>query len=189
MGAWERLGWMLFGMAVGFVAGYIVRALRELKDDVHEIKEELDEVDDIVKHKLTGNDDGFMSNRIVADTVMVVVLVMVLISTVVSIRTSSQVEENADCSLDIFEKTIIALNERTEFTSAQATANVNLQTDQKEFFELLLKQPPEPQGRRSQAAQDYLNSLEEFVNLSSKTAVKIDNYPYPTNEELQACLS
>lgn len=188
MGAWERLGWMLFGMAVGFVAGYIVRALRELKDDVHEIKEELDEVDDIVKHKLTG-DDGFMSNRLVADTVMVVVLVMVLISTVVSIRTSSQVEENADCSLDIFEKTIIALNERTEFTSAQARSNVDLQTDQKEFFELLLRKPPEPEARRSQAAQDYLDSLEEFVELSSKTAVKVDNYPYPTNKELQACLS
>lgn len=188
MGAWERLGWMLFGMAVGFVAGYIVRALRELKDDVHEIKEELDEVDDIVKYKLH-NDDGFMSNRLVADAMMIVVLVMVLISTVVSIRASRTVEANASCSRDIFEKTIIALNERTEYTSAQATANVDLQQDQKEFFALLLKKPPEPEAKRSQAAQNYLSSLEKFVDLASKTAVKVDNYPYPTNEELQACLS
>lgn len=188
MGYEERIGWMLLGMAVGFIAGYIVRALRELKEDVHDIKEELDEVDHIVKGNVH-NDDGFMSNRLVADIMMVTVLVMVLISTVVSIKASRTVEANADCSLDIFEKTIVALNERTEYSGDQATANVNLQQDQKDFFALLLKKPPEPEAKRSQAAQDYLDSLEKFVDLSSKTAVKVDNYPYPTNKELQACLS
>lgn len=184
----ERIGWLLFGMAIGFVAGYIVRALRELKEDVHELKEELDEVDDIVKHQFRG-DDGFMSNRLVADIMMIVVLAMVLISTLVSIRASRTVEANADCSRDIFEKTIVALNERTTYAGAQADSNVELQRDQADFFSLLLKRPPETEARRSEAAQEYLASLEEFVELSEKTSSKIDNYPYPTNEELQACLS
>lgn len=39
----DRIGWLILGCLIGFVLGYIARSLRD-------IKEELDEVDELVKH-------------------------------------------------------------------------------------------------------------------------------------------
>jgi hypothetical protein len=191
MGAEERIGWMLLGMAVGFIAGYIVRSLRELREDVHVVKEELHEVDGIVKHKLgeRNGDDGFMSNRYVADIGMIVVLVIVLASCVVSWTASNDVHTSTSCSRKFLAKTIVALNERTEFAGAQAESNVELQRAQQQFFELLLRKPPETEARRSAAAQEYLKNLNEFIALNTKTADKVAQNPYPTNKQLQDCLN
>lgn len=191
MGADERIGWMLLGMAVGFIAGYIVRSLRELREDVHHVKEELHEVDGIVKHKLgeRNGDEGFMSNRYVADIAMIVVMIIVVAAALLSQKASNDVHTSTGCTREFLEKTIVALNERTEFAGAQAKANIELQRAQQDFFELLLRKPPETEARRSAAAQDYLANLNKFIELNTKTADKVTKNPYPTSEQLQDCLN
>jgi hypothetical protein len=191
MGAEERIGWMLLGMAVGFIAGYIVRSLRELREDVHVVKEELHEVDGIVKHKLgeRNGDDGFMSNRYVADIAMILCMIIVLGAALLSQKASNDVHTSTGCTQEFLVKTIVALNERTEFAGAQAESNVELQRAQQQFFELLLRKPPETEARRSAAAQEYLKNLNEFITLNTKTADKVAQNPYPTNEQLQDCLN
>jgi hypothetical protein len=68
----ERLTWMMLGGAVGFVLGYIVARLRD-------IKEELDEVDDTVKHLRSKDESGILRARpIVLDVVLVGVVCMVV---------------------------------------------------------------------------------------------------------------
>ena len=191
----ERIGWLLLGMAVGFIAGYIVRALRELKDDVHDVKEELHEVDEIVKHKLFG-DDGFMNNRIVADVLMVVVLAIVVWAAFASSKASRDVsavndkqDVSIDCTEDYLARTVEALNDRTTYTQAQAQANVELQKAQAEFLALIFRRPPYPQEKQEAAGQKYLNALTEFVEVSMKNVTTLEANPYPRPGEFQACLN
>lgn len=184
----ERLGWMLFGGVIGLFAGYLLRYLQEMK-------EELDEVDGIVKRKLSDrNDDGFMGNRLIADVMMVVVLIIVVLAALLSQHSSNTVKETQQeqvktnaCTKEYLTKTVRALNERTEFTIAQAQSNVALQKAQADFFSLLLRRPPETVNVREKAAQDYLETLQGFVSISEKTRLKAEQFPYPTDHELKIC--
>lgn len=87
----ERLGWLLLGMLAGFVLGYIVRSLRE-------IKEELDEVRDlereIVDHHPDKKEDGWARPRLVDDIALGVVILLVAFSAFLSQKASNDVEEN-----------------------------------------------------------------------------------------------
>lgn len=195
MDLYERLGWMLFGAVIGLFAGYLLRYLQDLK-------EELDEVDGIVKKELgkrqtdrIQNQDGGMT---VGDAVRNLALFIVVAVTVAAALISQHASDKANdalnrenvrsgCNQEFLVKTVKALNERTEFSSAQATANVTLQQAQADFFSLLLRKPPEPEATRSQAAQDYLKALREFIDVNSKTAQKARSFPYPTPEALRAC--
>lgn len=191
MGGDERVGWLLLGMAVGFIMGYIVRTLRELRSDVHEVKEELHEVDGIVKKKLgeRGNDSGFVIPETLRNILLLVVVLVVAGSAFVSQKASNEVHNSADCNYEFLIKTISALNERTEFTTQQAQANIELQKSQQAFFELLLRKPPETEARRSAAAQEYLASLNNYIDLSKLSTNKIEENPYPEAKQLQDCLN
>ena len=165
MGFDERIGWLLVGMAVGFVAGYIVRALREIRDKLDETKEELDEVDEIVKRRLS--DEGASRH----DVMMVVALVLVLFSVFASVRAANKTTETQNklvvvstCSQEFLSRTVKALNERTTYSTAQATKNVELQKAQANFFSFLLDKPPHPENERVDSANNYVETLNEFVH-------------------------
>ena len=184
----ERAAMLILGGIIGFIAGYLVRSLREIKDDVHDVKEELHEVDEIVKHKLSG-DDGFMAHRYVADVLMVVVLVIVAWSAFASQAATNTSKKNGDCTMQYLDRTIVALNERTTYTQEQAEANVELQKAQAEFLALLLRRPPYPEAKRTEAAQNYLQTLTDFATVSTKNVNAIAQNPYPTPEDFQSCLN
>lgn len=183
----DRVGMLILGGIIGFIAGYIVRSLRE-------IKEELDEVDQIVKEKLN-KDGGFMANRFVADIMMLIALLLVLGSVVSSINASNDASESLDkqeqstaCTQQFLTKTIVALNDRTTYTANQAQSNVDLQKAQAEFLALILRRPPYSEAKRTKAAQNYLSTLQEFVEVSNKNVSTIKANPYPTPQEFQDCL-
>lgn len=190
MDLYERLGWMLLGGVIGLFAGYLLRYLQELK-------EELDEVDGIVKRKLSDrkdDDEGFINNQTVKDVMLLVVLIIVVGAAWQSLAVSKRVTATQDevhglteCSQEYLTKTVRALNERTEFTEEQARANVVLQKAQADFFSLIIRKPPESEAVQSDAAQDYLQALTKFINISSKSQDKAEQFPYPTDEELVYC--
>src|SRR6188472_241907 len=124
MGFPDRLGWMILGCAIGFFAGYVVRYLQDLK-------EELDEVDGIVKKELgqrasdkEGNtQDGFVRNDLFKDVMLLVVVVITVWAAFASAHASGQVQKNQSqqqhdttCTQEYLTKTVKALNERTEFS-------------------------------------------------------------------------
>lgn len=184
----ERIGWLIVGCMIGFAVGYIVRYLQEIKD-------ELDEVDDIVtKLARDPNDDGFVSSHIVGDIALLIVVLLVVWAAFSSQSASNDAKDTqrrfaqtTTCNQEYLTKTVRALNERTEFTQQQASANVDLQKAQADFFALLLRKPPESVAVRTDAAQTYLRTLTDFVAVSGKSAKKVEQYPFPTPEELSAC--
>lgn len=187
----DRLFYLILGMAIGFVLGRFTRSLGE-------IKEELDEVDEIVKEKLDPhhrNEDGFVKPSGVMGVALFVVIVVTVGAAFLSQKASNDAQSTQDrlarvtaCNTALLSKTIVALNERTTYTGAQARANVKLQEAQSNFFDLLLHKPPYTERKRFQAAQAYQSSQHKFLDLTRKTANKTDRNPYPTAEELRHCL-
>lgn len=194
MGLDDRIGWMLLGGLVGFGFGYLIRFLQEIRDRLTEVKEELDEVDEIVKRNHP-DDAGFMNNRVVADVAMVIVLIIVAWSAFASQKASNNsseasqdVAQAAECTEKYLSETITALNDRTTYVQAQAESNVQLQKAQAEFLSFILARPPNPPAERDESAQKYLSALTEFVEVSQKNVSTIKANPYPSNTAFQDCL-
>lgn len=179
----ERLGWLLLGCAIGFVFGYIVRSLRD-------IKEELDEVDDIVKGRQYHQEDeeGSIKTFLSKNIALLLVVILTAFAAFASQRASNNVRDNAECTQEYLSETIKALNQRTKYTRTQARANVTLQKEQARFLNVLLGKPPPTQRESQVAFENYVNSLQSFINLSDKAAEQARTNPYPTNTELIECI-
>lgn len=193
----ERIGWILLGMAIG----YILRTLQEVKKEVQEVDETL---------KRDKNEKGFMRNPIIADFAILIALglcVFAAVSTQITNNrleaTVAQLEDNQKndrstrddlaqitvCTQDFLSKTIVALNERTEYTQNQTNSNVELQRAQYKFLQsVLVGEPSDPRETR-EALSLYISKLENFNVVSSKNREKTQEYAYPTKEELNECLS
>lgn len=195
----DRLQSLLLGMVIGFVLGYLVRLVRD-------IKEELDEVDDIVKRELGPNgrdhaqrdrgEGGFMRIPWAANTAILLVVGLTAYASFVSQKASNDSQKSQDrietvtyCNLAVTAEALNALNERSTFTKRQVDANISLQTDFAKFFNLLLHQPPYSEKRRFAASHDFQGSLNNFVRLSKKTKTKVVNNPFPTAEDLRKCIA
>ena len=193
----DRLGFLLLGGAIGFILGYIVRSLRE-------IKEELDEVDEIVKRRdHGGNDRGAVSLRLVEQTALVVVLILVVYAAFASQVASNNSEKAQNdlksqqefvarvsvCNKIYLSKALSALNERTTYSEAQVNSNVDLQTSFSKLLGILLHQPPFSEAKREHATADYFQDLTKFISIADKTKRKQLENPFPETSELDACLS
>lgn len=195
----DRLAWLLFGCAIGFILGYIVRSLREIKKDSHETNEVVHHVDELMTRRK--NDDGFVRYPVLKDVMLFTVVLLVAWSAFASQSASNQVTDNqeqiasatawnvklAKCNQTFLEKALVALNERTVYVEEQAKSNVRLQKAQADFWMLLLVVPPEPESVQRDAASTYLEALRHFVTISTKAAEKVRTNPYPTIKEFKAC--
>lgn len=190
----DRLQYLLIGMIVGFVLGYLVRLTRE-------IKEELDEVDEIVKKELgNGHRDkdqaGFMRVPWAANIAILLVVGFTAYASFVSQKASNDVQtaQNSQsrtvyCSKKVLDEAVEVLNERSTFSGAQSGANIDLQTDFAKFFNLILHRPPYSERRRFLAAQAYQKSLNHFLDITRKQRAKVVNNPFPADAELDNCLA
>jgi hypothetical protein len=194
----DRLQYLLLGMALGFVLGYLVRL-------VSEIKKELDEVDDIVKRELghpddhasqNGNENGFITTSTLSKIMLLLVVGLTAYAAIVSQIASNdsqasqeRVEIVSTCNLAVTTQALNSLNERSTFTKAQSNANIALQTDFAKFLNLLLHVPPFPEQEQLQASKDFQGSLNNFVTLSGKTKEKVANNPFPTADDLRSCIA
>ena len=192
MGWPERLEWLLLGCMIGFILGYIVRTLRD-------IKEELDEVDDMIKedHGIERNSERGALHAPTAAGVMLIVVVLITVwAAFASQKASNDVKATQDqlarvtqCNKDYLSKTINTINSRTRYAQRQAIANVELQKSQSRFVALLLKQPPPSERQAHDAFVEYLNDLNTFINTSSDQANVVVKNPYPTVDDLDSCIS
>ena len=188
MGLDDRLMYLLLGVCVGFILGYITRTLRE-------IKEELYEVDGRVSRKR--DDAGFMRYPVVADVMVVLVVVITVWAAFASQRASNEVRDNQDqiariteCNQVFLSRTIQRLNERTEYSGEQARANVQLQTEQAKLLAALLVQPPPTAVEGRAALEEYYESgVRDFIEANDKALKIYKENPYPTEEELSDCFS
>ena len=191
----DRLLFLLLGVGIGFVIGYLTRLAREMKD----IKEELDEVDTIVKENLgndhESNEDGFMRNPWVANVAILLVVGLTAWASFVSQKASNDVRNSQEqsekvvaCLQTTLGDVLIALDERSTYTRGLAEANTKLQKAQSKFFEILRHEPPYSLDRREQAVEDYVDALNKFLMLSAKNKKKISENEFPTIQVFSDCL-
>lgn len=204
MGFEDRLTWLILGISIGFFLGYITRILRENTSTLHEIKEELDEVDEIVKEQQRRDHDeaGLMRGTLASNIALVAVILLTAFAAFQSqkavnglndtqdqvIQTQQRLEAVTSCTSKVLAQAIAALNVRTETTRISASSNVDLQRAQSEMLAILLHEPPYPDGQRSAAAQAYFKALTEFVKASGEYKDTSDKNPYPTQEQLLDCI-
>lgn len=184
----DRLQFLLLGMAIGFVLGYLVRLAQD-------IKQELDEVKDQVEKTWPKDEAGFMSNRVVADALMVIVLIVVAWATFDTQKTNNdtratqdRIETISKCDQEILTQTLVALRQRSTYTRAVADQNIDLQSSQRDFFTILLHKPPYSEAKRSLAVQSYYRDLQEFLLISHKNLKDLQENDFPTVYAFSECL-
>lgn len=204
----DRLQFLLLGLAIGTVFGYLIRLLQDVKDrvqdvkedvmdvktDVQDVKEELDEVDTIVKRIEHHDEGGFVKPSLTAIAMLLIVgltAFAALVSQQASNKAEAVVAKNeiiSDCNNKILSEALDALNERSTYTVSQTQANVNLQTDFARFMNILLHQPPYDEETRLDAATKYQRSLNNFVEVAHKSTEILLEHQYPTENDLVNCI-
>lgn len=207
MGVYETFFHILLGVAIGYVIGRFHCYLRD-------IKEELDEVDDIVKTKIQ-DERGFMRFPIAADIAVVITVLLCVWAAFSTQITNNKLEANAErddiqqvelaqaqadlkdaqeaierlstCNSKYLTQTVVALNERTKYTQERANANVQVQKAQSRFWKFLLVEPPPSDAEGRAALEHYLTLIDEFVDASKAAAENVKLNPYPTDDDLAAC--
>lgn len=213
----DRVGWILLGMALGYILRLLQEMKKEV-DEVDEIltKRERRKQKKRDFSQRPRNEEG--SLRVHGRTIAIAVAILLCLYATFSTgatnnkleNTVSQLKIQADaieagqeadkqtqlrlaritvCTQDYLSKTIEALNQRTEFSQAQADANVSLQKAQSAFLRVVLTRPPVSQAEVESALQLYVSNLQAFVEVASKNRNNTKSTAYPTREQLVTCLS
>ena len=184
MGVDDRIGFFILGCFLGFVMGYVVRHLREIRN-------RLDEVDIVVKPK---NEDGFLETRFGTNIVMVMVLLMTAGAAFFSQRasdrvedTQSQVSQTLACHQDVFESFIEFVGKRTELQVAQGKNASETSRKQLGYWNEAFKEPVN-YDVAVRKLKDYLASLEQDVQLSSELANYTVNSEFYKDPGIDKCV-
>lgn len=207
MGLDERLAYFILGAVCGLIVGYIIRSLRD-------IERKVDRVDKRTKRRDEGGFatlpsgprfDRFreFASRINWRSVaLFLVVAFTVIASFQSQVASNDVQKNGEedrktqarisritvCNSQFLGQTILALNERTQYSTQQAAANVDLQREQLRLLTIALTIPPPDPADGLAATERYLEKLNKFIELATKTRVKTTANKYPTLDDFNQCV-
>ena len=189
MGLSDRVSYFILGMVVGLILGYIIKSL-------HNIDEKVTEVDDMVKEQR--DERGFMTNRLIADSLMILTLIVVVYSAVAAQLSLNTDRENrqtsratTQCNSQILNQTVLALNERTTFSAENSQASVDLAKGQLEFLTQGVAGDPPPSASVFKAAlQNYVARVDNYVEVNEKAKAKGKalRFQYPEKDALLTCI-
>jgi len=191
----DRLGFLILGGMIGFILGYIVRSLRD-------IKEELDEVDELVKDRFKNRDEGGFINSTLGNVALLIVLGLTVFAAIASQKAHNdsenavkqlklaqvQLAHQTLCNRTVLKDALVALNERTTYSEAQVNTNVALQTSFSRLLGTLLNNPDLTPKEREVATNKYFQDLTNYVSIADKTKQKVHENPFPSDQELSSCL-
>ena len=190
-----RLGALLVGCVIGFILGYIVRSLREIKAKV-------EKVDEHIMNTKPHGDDGFTTPGWLQNIALLVVVAITAWSAFASQHNSNTISSQSDsiqsqqdasdklvaCNQQYLAATIAALNARTTFSQEQSAANVSLQKSLSNLVTLSLRTPPLGPEAARRVVVGFSDALKHFLDLSAKSADKVSENPYPTATGLLDCI-
>lgn len=195
----ERVTYLLVGIAIGFILGYFTAYLKKIRKSVEHVEEIV--VRDHREEGVIGlpNLPPWRTMKLKLprwrSVALFLVVVMTFWAALASQVASNKSEENAAsiskvtfCNQQAISKVIVALDERVETSRAQTEANVELQKGFLEFLQILQFQPPKPEAERRLAFDGYVKKLDTFVDKADESKEKSSKFPFPTPEELSACL-
>lgn len=177
----ERFGWMLLGMAIGFVLGLIVARLRA-------IEEKVDTVDEHVKKPR--DEWGFMRIPVVADVLYILALLVVLWGAYAAHQASNEVEDTqgelkhtVGCIEQYNTRQGEALSGRDASVKAGTRSEIELWTKYAKLYAQAKSDPtkiPQLQEALNRAILSHRQALIETQDTR-------DDHPYPPPNVLQDC--
>jgi len=178
----DRLSYLLIGCLIGFFLGYVIRHIQT-------IEKEIDDIMGSRKSETKSGNGSYINN--------VALLMVVLLTTFAAVSsqkatngfesTQDQLARTTSCDQQFLTKTISTLNERAEFTTNRAVANINLQKEQAQFLKVAVLEDVKTSTIRA-SLTSYLNSLNRYVEASSKYSTSRRANPYPTTSQLKDCI-
>lgn len=194
MDLWDRVIWLAIGCFIGFVLGYIVRSLRDIKDKVDHMDEMVTEGDSSKWEKK--GEDGAFSQAFVTYICLALVVFLTAWAAFISQQASNEVKRTQEqlthvtsCNRTYLTQALEVLNGRTVYTRAQAEANINLQTSFNTFLQVLAHKPPYSLAKRTQAFKSYATDLQHFVAISRKNTRQQTANPIPKPGNLTRCFN
>lgn len=186
----ERLIYLLLGIGIGFILGYIVASIREIKEKVAEVNEKVGG-----RQRREMNDHGFMRFPIIADFALVTVVMITVWAAFASQKASNEVKDTQDqlarvshCNYVVFGAFLAAVDDRNTTFKAALHSNVELQKSWYDFVKYQLHLPPYPEVAQRAKANKYADYLKSFLDLSEESEKKAAANPYPTKRELSNCV-
>lgn len=191
----DRLVYLLIGVGIGFILGYITKALRNIEEELHEVDENVKKVKD---------EGGFIRFPIFANLALVTVLVVAVWASFAAEKNNDALVETQEelarqqvliqrittCNQMYLEQTVSALNERTTYSSDQARSNVKLVEAQARFLRILLTEPTPPEPVRRDALRLYFDpTVLTFIEFNERALAKFKANPYPTADDVNTCLN
>lgn len=193
----DRLTWLMLGVVIGFFAGYITRTLREIKEEIHE-------VDEIVKSEWHEKHDeaGAISFPSWPNIALLIVIMATGFAAFQSqeaankvtstqdelIKTQNRLESVVSCNKELLGQALTILNARTRASEEAARANLQLQKSQSLMFDVLLHVPPYGPEREAQSLKIYSEDLKAFVDAGGLSQFTAKANRYPKASDLIDCI-
>lgn len=198
MEIYDRLTYLILGIPIGFIGGFITKSFMLIRSKVDHMgtnTQEDDTKDILDRSRWSVIKEEF--DKIPFDRVALFLVVMLsLVASFQSQATSHRVQESAvrdarvlECNSEFLGKIILALNERTTYSTGQADSNVDLQQAEFELMKQIIKKPPLTSAEKEEAIRQYLIRLRAFLDLSEKTANKQEANQYPTLDDFNLCVA
>ena len=170
----ERAIFLLIGNFIGFVLGYVVRSLQE-------IKEELNEVDEIVKRNR--NDEGFVRHPFVLDAALIIVVLITVWAAFASQAATNNFRKVMDCNNTYNQELGEVLSTRDEAVSLGVDSEIRLWAKYNELYEQATTYPeriPALQEKLDRAIDAHRIRLEKLQEARN-------NNPYPSHASIKHC--
>lgn len=186
MEIYDRLLYLFVGGVVGFILGYLTRGPDSIREEEAVRASRHPWVERIrVKFR------GLPFNKIA----LFIVVMMSVLASFQSQKVSNEVRDGekiiervVQCNTIFLDRVILALDERTTYTSEQADANIALQKAQRKLLNVSSRVEPIPsEAERQRATVIYLDALNRFIDLAAKSAEKADTHAYPSSKAYRNC--
>lgn len=180
MDLWDRLVWLSIGCFIGFVLGYIVRSLHEIKEKVEHVDEI---VNDVKSSKWESEEGGFMRHPVAADIAVIVVVAITAWAAFSAGKVNAELQHTVSCVTKYNVREGKARQARDHSVEAGTASEIKLWTEYGKLYAQAEKDPS-----KIPALQDKLNSAikahrESLTNLQETR----DDVPYPTPNVLENC--
>lgn len=178
----DRILWLLLGCFIGFVLGYIVRSLQEIKEEVDEIIElEKDRLPN-KKRSLKKDERGTMKPR-VSHLALFLVVGMSVWASFQTAYVNQQLKHTSECMTQYNTRLGLALSSRDSAIKAGTASEINLWTQYGQLYKQAKAHP-----KRLPALQEQLNDAitNHRVSLIELQETRYDN-PYPDPDVLKEC--
>ena len=176
----DRLLWMAVGGALGFVLGYIVRSLKD-------IRKRVEHMEDVVTNDEPGNgrhrEDGFMQHRYVADAMVLLVVILSVFASFQTARVNSELEHTLSCIYEYNKDYGGAIKSRDRSIKNGTQSEINLWLRYEVLYQEAQDKPkriPRLQEELNKAIKQHRASLEQLQDTR-------DAFPYPNPNILENC--